>query len=67
MGTRVTAAVDTPQRAVDAPFLDPADWHPIPGRCSACGGPALLGETRWWHENEPCPRRGKALADFLPD
>lgn len=61
-----TAAWDEPERALDAPFTVPDDWAPIPGRCSRCGGDAELGETSWWHLDEPCPARGR-VAEFLPD
>jgi hypothetical protein len=53
-------------RAIDAPFALLGDWDPIPGRCSRCGQPAWLGESRWWHDGEPCPSRGRT-AEFLPD
>ena len=51
-------------RAVDAPFAL-NDWEPLPGRCSRCGKPAWLGETRWWHDGEPC--RSTRPAEFLSD
>ncbi|MCW7941677.1 hypothetical protein AAW14_06440 [Streptomyces hygroscopicus] len=52
--------------AVDAPFTPLTDWDPIPGRCSRCGQPAWLGESRWWHDLAPCKDRGLP-AEFLPD
>ena len=64
---------DHPQRALDAPFTPPADWDPIPGTCSRCGGRAWLGETRWWHDGPTCRARptGRITqpvpAEFIPD
>lgn len=58
---------DDPRRAVDAPFTTPDAWpDPIPGRCSRCGHDAWLGETHWWHDDTPCPARGRT-AQFIPD
>ncbi|MCX4750916.1 hypothetical protein OG455_41280 [Kitasatospora sp. NBC_01287] len=57
---------DQATRALDAPFTPPDDWDPIPGTCTRCGQPAWLGETKWWHNAEPCQSRGRT-ADFLPD
>lgn len=51
-------------RALDAPFAL-NDWDPIPGTCSRCGRAAWLGETRWWHDLEPCASRGQG-AEFVP-
>jgi hypothetical protein len=57
---------DDLHRALDAPFTPPAEWDPIPGRCSRCGGDAELGERRWWHLGERCQSRGLP-AEFVPD
>jgi len=58
---------DSVGRALSAPFLTPVDFTPIPGTCSRCGGPAWLGERRWWHDDEPCRARYGQTAEFLPD
>lgn len=57
---------DDPMRAVHSPFVHPADWHPLFGTCSRCGGDALLAEDRWWHDGPSCPANGPT-AEFLPD
>jgi hypothetical protein len=57
---------DDPHRALDAPFTPPDEWDTIPGRCSRCGQPAELGETKWWHVGETCPSRGRP-SEFHPD
>jgi len=57
---------DHPLRHLDAPFTPPDLWTCIPGRCSRCQQPALLGETRWQHVGESCPANGPT-AEFLPD
>jgi len=57
---------DDPHRALDAPFTPPDEWDPIPGTCSRCGAKAELGETKWWHIDQPCQARGRT-AEFLPD
>ena len=52
-------------RTLDAPFT--ADgWQPTPGTCSRCGQPAWRGQHIWWHQDQPCPSRGRPAA-FLPD
>jgi hypothetical protein len=57
---------DDAWRTLDAPFRTRAEWHPVPGTCSRCGGRAWLGETKWWHVKGHCPARGPG-AEFLPD
>ena len=58
---------DSPERALDAPFRHPDEYPPpIPGTCSRCGQPALLGETRWWHIGAVCAARGRK-AQFIPE
>jgi hypothetical protein len=52
-------------RALDAPFMDPDEWDPIPGHCSRCGQPAYLGIRRWWHLGAVC--RPSKPAKFIPD
>lgn len=57
---------DDSWRALDAPFSQRAEWHPIAGTCSRCGARAWLGETKWWHASgRTCPSR--KAAEFLPD
>lgn len=58
---------DDPARALNAPFTLPAEWDPIPGRCSRCNRPALLSEGRWWHDGPSCTYRYGNTAEFLPD
>lgn len=61
----MTSRTLTEWHAVDAPFTLITEWDPIPGRCSRCDGCAWLGESRWWHDEEPC--RSTRPAEFLPD
>ena len=62
----MTSRTLTEWHSLDAPFTVLPDWDPIPGTCSRCNGRAWLGESRWWHDGQPCPARGR-IADFLPD
>lgn len=62
----MTVPSDDPHRAVASPFTLPADWDPIPGRCSRCGADAWCDEGRWWHDGIACPARGPG-AEFIPD
>ena len=63
----MTDQPDDPMRALVAPFTVPADWAPIFGSCSRCGGDAILIESGWHHDGKGCdPRRAEA-AQFIPD
>lgn len=58
---------DDPLRALFAPFTVPADWAPIFGHCSRCGGDAVLIETGWHHDGRGCDPRKAEAAEFIPD
>lgn len=67
MDISLTDQPDDPMRALVAPFMIPADWDPIYGRCSRCGGDAVLIETGWHHDGKGCDPRKAEAAEFIPD
>jgi hypothetical protein len=58
---------DDPMRALVSPFVHPDDFDPIFGRCSRCGGDAILIETGWHHDGKGCDPRKAEAAQFIPD
>lgn len=58
---------DDTWRAFREPFVLPANWTPLYGHCSRCGGLAVLFEDRWHHDGAGCDPSKFGPAEFILD